>query len=343
MNLLQRFPEMTFLEKILTSLVDHAEISIIDKVEYKKKSFPIYCICIGNKTPSAPTLGIFGGVHGLERIGAQVALSYLTTIAELLEWDELLHNTLSQMRIVFVPIVNPVGMYLNTRGNGNRVDIMRNAPVEAEERANIFVGGQRVSPWLPNYRGPAGAAMEKESLAVIEVVQKYIYPAEASLALDIHSGFGFVDRIWFPHAKSRKPFPDIAYAYGIKNLMDHCYPNHVYLMEPQSRSYTTNGDLWDHIYDEFQDKERMKQKMFLPLTLEMGSWSWLKKSPAQLFSVIGRWNPMRPHRHRRILRRHISLFDFFMRFVYSHKQWSNLTPVEEQLLRGKGLEFWYGQ
>lgn len=343
MNLLNRLPEMTFLEKILDGLSQKARVSVLETVSYKKKKFPIYCICIGSQDPQAPTLGVFGGVHGLERIGAQVALSYLHSISELMEWDELLHDTLKKMRIVFLPIANPVGMYLNTRGNGNGVDLMRNAPVESEERANLIVGGQRLSRWLPNYRGPKDAPMELEALAMIRAVDDYIRPAKASLALDIHSGFGFVDRIWFPHAKSRKPFPDLAHAYAIKNLMDHCYPHHVYLMEPQSRSYTTNGDLWDYMYDNFQEKDRPQNKVFLPLTLEMGSWSWLKKSPAQLFSVLGRWNPMRPHRHKRILRRHIVLLDFFMRFVYSHQQWENLSPVEEQLLRGKGLEFWYGQ
>ena len=40
---------------------------------------PVYAITLGTADPQAPAAGFFAGVHGLERIGAQVVLSFLST------------------------------------------------------------------------------------------------------------------------------------------------------------------------------------------------------------------------------------------------------------------------
>jgi len=61
-----------------------------------------------------------------------------------------------------MPLLNPAGMQRATRANARGVDLMRNAPVDSRERVTFLLGGQRVSPWLPWYRGAAGAPMEKE-------------------------------------------------------------------------------------------------------------------------------------------------------------------------------------
>ena len=83
--------------------------------------------------------------------------------------------------------------------------------------------------------------------------------------MDCHSGFGFRDRIWFPYAHRRAP------------------------IEPQSQQYFAHGDLWDHLY---MQSCAQAQGIFLPLTLEMGSWLWVKKNPRQLFSRHGIFNPL---------------------------------------------------
>src|SRR5690606_2305856 len=101
---------------------------------------------LGARAPAAPTLAIVGGVHGVERIGASVAIAHLETIAMRLRWDEILRHTLSRIRLVYVPIVNPGGMVLGTRSNPRGVDLMRNAPPHPESRASFLVGGQRLSP-----------------------------------------------------------------------------------------------------------------------------------------------------------------------------------------------------
>ena len=63
------------------------------------------------------------------------------------------------------------------------------------------------------------------------------------------------------------------------------------------------------------------QGVFLPLTLEMGSWLWVKKNPRQLFSRHGLFNPHLPHREQRVLRRHLPLLDFMLRAAAGHASW----------------------
>lgn len=334
------FPELAFLENLLERLKNHARIEQLVSVPFSSTSFPIYSISLGSKNPHAPTLAIFGGVHGQEKIGTQVVLSYLETISELLHWDETIHQLLEKSRIVFMPIVNPVGMFLTRRANGNRVDLMRNAPLDSEE-AKFLLGGQRISPYLPWYRGAQNAPMELEAQALCDLVRREVMPAKVSIALDCHSGYGTVDRLWFPYSKTVQPYPDLAKAFALKNLLDNTYPNHVYHMEPCSLAYTMSGDLWDYLWDEHQGKT--PENTFMPITLEMGSWLWLKKNPVQLFSDIGLFHPMHLHRHKRVLRRHITLLDFFHRAVISPKPWADLADKSQKELRHDAINYWYNE
>ncbi len=333
------FPELVFLENLLEDLKDNARIDQVASVPCGAETFPIYTLALGSKDPSAPTLALVGGVHGQEKIGTQVVLSFLETLTELLLWDTMVHEYLARCRIVLMPIVNPVGMFLLTRHNGNRVDIMRNSPLESPE-AIPFLGGQRLSPYIPWYQGKRGAPMEVESQALCDFVRREVFPSRASIALDCHSGYGAVDRLWFPYAHSTRPYPDLAEAFALKSLLDNTYPNHVYRMEPSAQGYTISGDIWDYLYEE-QRKEFGKDKRFIPITLEMGSWVWLKKNPAQLFSAMGIFNPMHLHRHKRILRRHIPLLDFFQRAVISPDTWAFPTEEERTELQKGAVDCWY--
>ncbi|MGZ3712781.1 MAG: M14 family zinc carboxypeptidase, partial [Bdellovibrionota bacterium] len=280
------FPELVFLENLLQSLGDTAKINQLGSVKAGSGSerFPLYSVCLGSKAPDAPTFALVGGVHGQEKIGTQVVLSYLETLSELMRWDEQTHDLLQKVRIAFYPIANPVGMFLLQRGNGNRVDLMRNAPGD-HPGTTFLLGGQRLSPYLPWYRGKAGDPMEVEAQALCEFVRNDVLPARTAITLDCHSGYGSVDRLWFPYSHTREPFPQLAETYALKCLLDRTYPNHVYLMEPGSAAYRIQGDLWDFLYSENLAQKNPGQ--FLPLTLEMGSWNWVKKNPVQLFSAMG--------------------------------------------------------
>jgi hypothetical protein len=104
--------------------------------------------------PAAPAIGYFGGVHGLERIGADVVIAYLQSIVQRLRWDTTLHAQFEKLRMVFVPVVNPGGMLLRTRANPNGVDLMRNAPLDAIDKAT---GADRRPPaWARACPGTAG-------------------------------------------------------------------------------------------------------------------------------------------------------------------------------------------
>jgi hypothetical protein len=255
-----------------------------------------------------------------------------------LQWDTMLHRQLERMRLVFMPLVNPAGMWAGTRANPRGVDLMRNAPVDATERVPPWIGGQRASAGLPWYRGRAGEAMEQESQALCEVVAQELLARPFSMAIDCHSGFGARDRLWFPFAHTRTPIAHLAEMHALHQIYLQAHSQHPYTVEPQSAQYLAHGDLWDYLY--LQSCRDVRAHTFLPLTLEMGSWLWIKKNPRQLFSRNGLFNPMIDHRHQRVLRRHLSLLDFLSRAACSHRHWVPL-PEQRALYRSQALAAWY--
>lgn len=333
----QDFAELAQLETIIAQLGERAQVETLARIHFQGREFPIYSIMLGSMRSDVPVLGFFGGVHGLEKIGSEVILSYLQTIVQLLDWDEEFNQRLEKSRLVFVPIVNPVGVFQGTRSNGNGVDLMRNAPVEGCGNTKLY-SGHRLSPKLPWYRGN-GLEMEIESQALCRVVEHHLFNAPLSLALDLHSGFGIQDRLWFPYASKKEPFPNIGEAYALKTLFDRCYPNHFYRIEPMSEEYVINGDLWDYLYNSFMQTQ--DHGLFVPLTLEMGSWLWLRKSPWHLFQRHGLFHPLLPHRHQRILRRHFTLFDFLYRSLLYPSRWATLNPERLEFNQQQAIRFWY--
>lgn len=321
-------PELQALERLIERAGSRLVSEIVTRVECDGESLPIWCLTLGNRNANIPAVGFFGGVHGVERIGSQVLIAYLNNLIERLQWDSTLHDLLKRVRLVFMPIVNPGGFLRGTRANPAGVDLMRHAPVDADARVPWPLGGQRLSPLLPWYRGNAEHDLQPEAAALFKVVRERLFSHRFSLAIDCHSGFGFRDRIWFPYARSQKPFPSLAETHALNSLFNKTYPNHsFYLLEPQCLSYTTHGDLWDYLYDESQAQ---RHSTFLPFTLEMGSWIWMKKNPSQVFDPLGLFNPILPHRMERVLRRHLTLFDFFQQAAVSHENW---LPTGEQRLK----------
>jgi hypothetical protein len=331
-------PELSALEKIVEQGAPHLQVEVVREVSVAAgHHFPVYAICLGNPSPDVPAVGFFGGVHGLERIGAQVVTAYLQHLVMRLRWDTMLHRQLEQVRLVFMPIVNPGGMWSATRANPRGVDLMRNAPVDALEKVPYLMGGQRLSAGLPWYRGRLGEPMEAENQAVCEVVHRELLTRSVSLAIDCHSGFGVSDRLWFPYAHTRSPIPHLAELHALQEIFEQSHSHHPYIIEPQSAQYLAHGDLWDHLYlQACHDPART----FLPLTLEMGSWLWIKKNPRQLFSRNGIFNPLIGHRLQRVLRRHLSLLDFLMRAAASHERWMP-TPHQRAARHASALTHWY--
>jgi hypothetical protein len=90
-----------------------------------------------------------------------------------------------------------------------------------------------------------------------------------------------------------------------------------------------------------QTKGSRPDKILLPFTLEMGSWNWVKKNPIQLFSFLGPFNPVKPHRIRRTLRRHLPLLDFLLQVLSSSEHWTKVNAADRESNRLIALKEWY--
>lgn len=338
----KHLPELRQLEDIL----DRSRLTATEEahIALEEMSLPIYSIEVRPFRKGLPTIIFTGGVHGIERIGSQVLLAYLDMLVSRAPWDKVLQHQLDALNIIFIPIVNPGGMYLNTRANPRGVDLMRNAPIEAENKVPFLGGGQRISARLPWYCGNTEQGLEEESQVLMRVVARYAQASPFTMTLDCHSGFGLRDHIWFPYAYRTRPIAVLDKLYALKLLLDRTYPHHDYVYEPQSLSYITHGDLWDYIYKchKRSISSRSLNNVLLPLTLEMGSWNWIKKHPVQLLHFSGMFNPVVPHRQRRVLRRHLMLFDFLCSAAIANQSW---MPKKKQRLQmhQAAKQFWYGQ
>jgi hypothetical protein len=115
----------------------------------------------------------------------------------------------------------------------------------------------------------------------------------------------------------------LAEVQALKSIFVQSNSYHRYVIEPQSAQYLAHGDLWDYLYLQALVQP---DHIFLPLTLEMGSWLWVKKNPRQLFSRHGIFNPLIEHRQQRVLRQH-----------------QLLLPCEDQRapLHAQALRDWY--
>ncbi|MGY5453435.1 DUF2817 domain-containing protein [Agarivorans sp. MS3-6] len=329
-------PELEQLAALTNQYANYLSVERLCEVSHLNMRFPVEAISLGIKDKSKPCICFIGGVHGVERIGSQVVLSFMSNLLSRLSWDQQLNQLLTKICVYFIPIVNPIGMALQRRSNGNGVDLMRNSPTIAPFGASLLVGGQRFSKHFPWYQGDKNQPMELESQALCEFVKRSLLGSPYSLVLDCHSGFGQHDRIWFPYAKSAKaPIDDIASVYRLREVFFESFPHQNYLFEPQTKHYTCHGDLWDYCYDQ----SLQQPGIFIPLTLEMGSWRWLKKNPLQLFSGVGLFHPMKKHRVQRVLRQHLVLMEFLMNSCYS---WRHVNQANRLLAaQQQAKQFWY--
>ncbi len=335
---IKQFPELHQLQQLMDQYPSQANYQLLNHIHLKNFKLPIWAISLGSDNPKHPVIGFFGGVHGMERIGSQVLIAWLQNLLSRLTWDISLQQLLQQVKIVCIPLLNVGGLLNNTRSNANGVDLMRNAPVEAQAKTLWPLAGQRLSAKLPWYRGHP-KQMELEAQTLVNFVKQQLLNRPFSLAIDCHSGFGLRDRIWFPYASHKQAPYHLAEAVALREIFNQSYPHHdFYVMEPQSVNYTTHGDLWDFLYD--YQLNTNKEHIFLPFTLEMGSWLWVKKNPQQLFNKIGLFNPILPHRLTRVLRRHLTLFDFLLKATISYQQWLP-NHHNRQTYRNIGLNRWY--
>jgi hypothetical protein len=316
-------PELADLERLARALGEEASLESLCAVTWEEATLPVRVLALGAPSAGSPVFICVGGVHGLERIGAQVVLGFIETLVAAVRWDRAVNDVLRGVRLLFLPVLNPIGVMIRRRGNGHGVDLMRNAPVDADRWELPFklYRGQRISRHLPWYRGRPDA-LEPEATALCQWVTREALASPFVVTLDVHSGFYGADRIWFPYARTRTLFPHIAEMLALKTLLDETYPRHRYVIEPQAQQYTTHGDLWDYIYDQY--RATTPDGIFLPLTLELGASAWLRKS-LRFLDKSAFFHPLTPSGTKRVLRRHIQLFEFLLRAVYSWERWAKLS------------------
>jgi hypothetical protein len=308
---------------------------VIEVIEHQGQQYPLLAMSFGSEAPDAPAITFVGGIHGVERIGIDVILSYLHTLIARAQWDNSLVEQMKNLRLNFLPMINPVGVHHGTRANGNGVDLMRNAPIDAKEKVPWLVGGQQISSKLPWYRGDG--TLERENQALIDYLKQQCLHRPFNLVVDCHSGFGLKDRLWIPYAYRKRPPRKVANYFALQQLLQATYPHNKYVFEPQSNHYTTHGDLWDHVGKIV--KHEFNQP-FLSLTLEMGSWRWVKKRPIGLLSFKGMFNPVTEHRWLRAQRSHLILFDFLKLASLNYQNWLP-TSNNKAAIRKAAINHWY--
>lgn len=330
-------PELQQIESIIRSPLNRRLITqTICTVSYENSNYPVYALSLGHQNINNPSICFVGGIHGLEKIGTQVVISFLETLLMQIRWDNHFNAILDKINIVFLPLINPVGMLNNTRANGHGVDLMRNANIDSHEKTVWLGGGHRITPALPWYRGKAGDPMQKEAQALCKFIAQYLFKSPFSVVLDCHSGFGFHNHIWFPYAKSkRQPIKHLGEVFALRKLFFKTYPYQTYRFEPQAIHYITHGDLWDYLYLQ----SLQYQTVFLPLTLEMGSWRWIRKNPLQLRKLPGLFHPIKPHRTNRVLRGHLVLMDFLIHASLSYQTW--LDSMDIRAMQRQAEALWY--
>jgi hypothetical protein len=87
-SLLMHLPELVEIQRLAAhggkGLIRVTELA---NVQHGGLSLPIHAFEFGSTSPEAPVFFLTGGVHGLERIGTRVIISYLKTLTQLASWD----------------------------------------------------------------------------------------------------------------------------------------------------------------------------------------------------------------------------------------------------------------
>lgn len=107
-------PELVELERLIDQGAAFINTRVLCHVAAGEQDFPVHVIALGNPDPAVPAAGFFGGVHGLERIGAQIVIAYLGSLVMRMQWDDVLHRQLESVRCSLHTLINPGGMWQGT-------------------------------------------------------------------------------------------------------------------------------------------------------------------------------------------------------------------------------------
>lgn len=290
--------------------------------------WPIYLLEIGR--PGAlkkHAVTLVSGVHGLETIGIRIHLDILKSLINPKSKFYSPDLQAGKFGIYSIPIMNPAGVARLTRANARGIDLNRNSGIRAEKPLPFF-GGHSLSALLPYYRGKT---RQRESRALFRFLYEHVWRRRKKIhmALDIHSGYGADNFIWWPYAFSdREVFQEKAFT-SIADALKEKHP--AYRFEPMAASYQMHGDLWDYALLEFEKLQRKNQKkksLFLPYTFEIGTWQEIKKDPRRLFNRQKIFNPP-PESRKAYLKDHRQLLcDFIHLYAQRAKRREFLKTIQ---------------
>lgn len=306
--------EITRLKRLEKKFPDFLILDEIGEFEHNGYRIPMNAFFIGHRPdPKLPTVAFFSCFHGVEWVGGRVLINFIDHLVRELCWDEGTRDLVSKINICGIPIANPVGRIEKTRSNGRGVDLMRNAPVTGK-RVIPLLGGQRISGSLPWYMGKK---IEKENQIIMKFIDDNVFPSEFKMTLDIHSAFLRRSRIWMPYASGKKlPQKEQEIFTRIKKLLNSIYKYNPYRYEKQELVYRTHGDFWDYNFDRH---EMNKKGTYIPLTLEISSLNWVLRNFVFNWSFESLFNPLNRRESNEEYFRHITVFDFILRFAKNFK------------------------
>ena len=300
-----------------------------------KHEYPLYSL-ISNQQKYENIIYIIGGIHGKESIGVEIILNFLKEISN--------HKSLlNQNKIIIIPWINPIGIHRKTRSNHNSIDLMRNAQIKIDNRfggSKLPLGsGHHLSPKIPWYAGKNNLLEIEPELKALENLIYSFWNDQTNnlnksvtnrnIILDLHSGYGSVDSIWYPWAYQKQNFPFMDQIIKFKLMVQENYQ-----WQSQSEAYLIAGDFWDYMTLKFLDFTRsqkshsqkshsqkphcreLENSFFIPLTLEMGSWSWIKQNPLQIFRSLGLFYPYEKNENKNVMEKHLPLLNFLLNFNF---------------------------
>ena len=83
---LAQIPELKQIETIIKGRnKTHLSSKVLCYVPFQDNLLPIYALTLGNQVQDVPCITYVAGVHGLERIGTQVVVTFLEGLLERLD------------------------------------------------------------------------------------------------------------------------------------------------------------------------------------------------------------------------------------------------------------------
>jgi len=67
-KLYRRLPELKKLRELSNTKNELVQFKTLGQVKAHGKTFPLISVEIGDTDPTLPSIGLFGGVHGIEKI-----------------------------------------------------------------------------------------------------------------------------------------------------------------------------------------------------------------------------------------------------------------------------------